>query len=220
MSRIPMKRIVAALIAAMLTYGIAQMLPLGRAADKPNGPENRGVATTNGSRVADKDAVVGDKPNPVKDPKWTVKRYVVPKDKEPDWADNSYCNVCHANFEEENLVMIHQEVGVGCETCHGISMKHSEDENNVTPPDIMWASFRINRRCMTCHLREDLLQGSKAETHQPFFDRLDHPETSKEDNKYCSSCHASKHQVPHRTRIWDRETGKLLKQTGGPAMDR
>ena len=220
MSRIPMKRIAAILMAAMLTCSVAQWHPTGNAADAPNKSKDRGVAATDDSHAADKTAAVGDKPNPSKDPKWTVKRYVVPENEEPDWADHSYCYVCHANFEEEKLAMVHQEVGVGCETCHGMSMKHSQDENNVTPPDIMWSPFRINGRCMTCHLRENLLEGSKAETHQPFFDRLDHPETAEEGSKYCSSCHARKHHPPHRTRIWDRETGKLLKQTGGPAMDR
>ena len=159
-------------------------------------------------------------PKPVKDSKWTVRRPVVPAGEKPEPADNSYCLVCHANYQEEKLTTGHQQVGVGCETCHGISMEHSADENNTTPPDIMWVSFRVNSRCMTCHPKEGLLQGSDAESHQQFFDRLDHPEQADTGETDCVGCHARAHKLAHRTRIWDRETGKLLKQSGGPAMDR
>ncbi len=157
---------------------------------------------------------------PVTDEKWTVERYVIAKGQKPEPADNSYCDVCHVNYQEEELTEVHREVGVGCETCHGISMQHSEDENNITPPDVMWAPARINGRCMTCHLRSDILPGSKAINHQSFFDRLDRADTAKPGEKYCTECHAEDHTLAHRTRVWDRETGKLLKQTGGPAMDR
>lgn len=165
-------------------------------------------------------AAVSDEAKPPKDEKWTVERLVVPKGEKPERADNSYCDVCHVNYQEEELTEVHREVGVGCETCHGISMEHSADENNATPPEIMWASSRINGRCMTCHPRKELLPGSKAINHQSFFDRLDRPQAADDGEKHCAECHAVDHKLPHRTRVWDRETGKLIKQSGGPAMDR
>ena len=53
----------------------------------------------------------------------------------PEPADNSYCLVCHANYDDENLTKAHQPAGVGCEQCHGTSVKHSGDEDGLTPPD-------------------------------------------------------------------------------------
>lgn len=157
---------------------------------------------------------------PAQDEKWTVKPITIAAGAKPEPADNSYCYVCHANYEEEELTEIHHAVGVGCETCHGMSMKHSEDENNVTPPDIMWPADRINSRCMTCHLQESLLAGDQAVNHRSFFERLARPAENNPGEDYCTQCHAIDHKLPHRTRIWDRQTGKLLQQTGGPAMDR
>ena len=57
----------------------------------------------------------------------------------PESADNSFCLVCHANYKQEKLVRVHETQGIGCETCHGISDKHSEDEDSLIPPDILFA---------------------------------------------------------------------------------
>jgi len=128
--------------------------------------------------------------------------------------------VCHINLEEEELVDIHRPMGVGCETCHGLSDAHSSDEDNLTAPDIMWAKNRINSRCMTCHLRKELLASEDGgDSHQETLARWDDPKNADEGEKYCTECHGE-HRIRNRTRIWHKETGKLLKQTGGPNMDR
>lgn len=241
MTRVKVKRSTGLGVAVLFCAGFVTyaMAPLGLSGVAANGPDAVGNASSTAtagqaaehasnrkSAAAPETLAAGESPHgasigdPHSDKKWTVKRLVIPEGSEPDWADNSYCYVCHVNFQDEDLSMAHEEVGVGCETCHGMSAKHSEDENNATAPDIMWAEFRINGRCMTCHLRKDLFPGSKASNHESFFARLDRPEKADPGEKYCTQCHAEKHKVPHRTRIWDRETGKLLKQTGGPAMDR
>ncbi|MCL4193272.1 MAG: cytochrome c family protein, partial [Thermoguttaceae bacterium] len=61
---------------------------------------------------------------PAQDEKWTVEPIAIAAGAKPEPAGNSYCYVCHANYEEEELTAIHHAVGVGCETCHGMSMKH------------------------------------------------------------------------------------------------
>ena len=135
-------------------------------------------------------------------------------------ADNSYCLVCHVNLEEEELVDIHLPVGVGCEMCHGISDEHSADEDSLTPPEIMWPKERINTRCMTCHSREEMLaEKESAKSHRKMFQRWEDPEKAEPGEKYCIQCHGE-HGISNRTRSWDKATGKLLKQSGGPAMDR
>ena len=122
----------------------------------------------------------------------------------PEPADNSYCFVCHVNYEGEKLTKGHQLAGVGCEKCHGPSIKHSGDEDGLTPPDKMFAKVDVNPFCMSCHEKEKLL---KRDEHKDFFKELQPDET-------CGDCHSEKHRLPVRTRVWDRKTGKLLKDDG------
>jgi len=122
----------------------------------------------------------------------------------PEPADNSYCLVCHANYETEQLVQGHQPAGVGCEQCHGMSVKHSGDEDAVTPPDRMFAKHEITAFCQTCHEKATLV---KREDHQEFFQRPDPGET-------CGNCHTEKHCLKVRTRVWDKKTRKLRKDDG------
>ncbi len=153
-----------------------------------------------------------------KDVKWKVTKPDLSKPVME--ADNSYCLVCHINLEEEELVDIHLPVGVGCETCHGMSDDHSADEDSFTAPEIMWSKARINSRCMTCHSRADMLKDkTAAESHRKVFQRWEEPKKAKPGEKYCIQCHGE-HRIRNRTREWDKESGKLLKQSGGPAMDR
>jgi hypothetical protein len=122
----------------------------------------------------------------------------------PEPADNSYCYVCHANYEHEKLTKAHQPVGVGCEKCHGMSVKHSGDEDGLTPPDKMYAKSAVDPFCMTCHEKSKLV---KRDDHKDYFRDLQEGET-------CSDCHAEKHHLAVRTRIWDKKTGKLVKDDG------
>jgi hypothetical protein len=116
-------------------------------------------------------------------------------------ADNSFCYVCHANYEGEKLVKGHESVGVGCETCHGRSDKHSQDEDSLVPPDVIFDSARVARFCAQCHEKRDLLDGDEA--HEQFF------AGQVESDKTCTSCHEMKHMMKVRTRRWDKETRKL-----------
>lgn len=155
------------------------------------------------------------------------------KDPDPEWkmkkpdlseelmeADNSFCLVCHINLEDEELVQIHTPYGIGCEACHGMSMKHSADEDGLTPPDIMWARHRINSRCLTCHEREAMMEDEKAaKAHKKMFKDMDKADADLTKISHCTKCHG-KHRIKNRTRIWDQETGEIVEQSGGPAMDR
>jgi sugar phosphate isomerase/epimerase len=127
----------------------------------------------------------------------------------PEPADNSYCYACHLNYEEEKLTRIHQPVGVGCENCHGPSIEHSGDEDNITPPDKMYPKSEINAFCMTCHEKEKLL---KREDHRDFFKEGDKDET-------CTDCHGENHRLKVRTRVWDKKTRKLMKDDGVRMME-
>jgi hypothetical protein len=116
-------------------------------------------------------------------------------------ADNSYCYVCHANYENEKLVKVHEAEGVGCETCHGRSDKHSQDEDSLIPPDVIFAHGHVAKFCTQCHEKRDLLDGD--ESHEKLFAGKLEPD------KTCTGCHDMKHTLKVRTRRWNKETRKV-----------
>ena len=126
-------------------------------------------------------------------------------------ADNSFCYVCHLNYDGEKLTADHEQAGIGCANCHGRSFDHCGDENNITPPEIMYPRAKINPTCMMCHPRHEihhvashkkLLAGAKT-----VFDLAD----DSGNQIYCTDCHAKDHRINVRTIRWDKETGELLK---------
>jgi hypothetical protein len=114
-------------------------------------------------------------------------------------ADNSRCHVCHLNYSDEELAVSHARANIGCEQCHGASDAHCGDEDNITPPDMMYPKDKINSSCMACHPRESI----DTEQHQPLFGG------TAIENKYCTDCHGS-HRLSYRTRRWDKTTGELI----------
>ena len=103
-------------------------------------------------------------------------------------ADNSRCHVCHINYSEEALAVTHARANISCEQCHGSSDAHCSDEDNITPPDIMYPAEKINAFCKSCHPDAKLGRGKK----------------------FCTDCHGE-HRLSHRTRKWDKATGELIK---------
>ncbi len=129
-------------------------------------------------------------------------------------ADNSFCNVCHANLDDEKLVKTHMPEGVGCETCHGISDTHSEDEDSLVPPDVIFAKSRIVLFCTQCHSKDELIEAESD--HKELFAALKKPQDSASEprtvarkQKICTECHGFKHTLKNRTRRWNKETRKL-----------
>ncbi len=128
---------------------------------------------------------------------------------------NSFCLACHLDFDEEELALEHEILGIGCERCHGESYRHRSDEANITPPEIMYPKERINPSCMMCHPRQDL-RGRKD--HQPILEAglstfEEATPVGNDAKPYCTDCHGTKHRVMRvRTTYWDKATGALLKK--------
>jgi hypothetical protein len=125
---------------------------------------------------------------------------------------NQFCSACHYGFSDEELARTHEKVGIGCERCHGESERHRSDENNITPPEIMYPKAKINPTCMMCHPRHEisnvtshneLLSGAKT-----VFDSAD----AGGYHMYCTDCHARQHRINVRTIRWNKETGELMKE--------
>ena len=135
---------------------------------------------------------------------------IIDEDNHVDSADNSYCYVCHINYKSEDIAIAHENKGIGCETCHGMSDDHSSDENGLCAPGRMFARDKITAYCTTCHSQDDL---RKVEKHLRFVFT-----DNSEKRKVCTDCHG-KHRLENRTRKWNKDTGVLSWKDGAPIMD-
>ena len=114
-------------------------------------------------------------------------------------ADNSRCHVCHINYDDEVLAVTHARADINCEKCHGPSDAHCGDEDNITPPDIMYPAAKIRPFCMGCHPKEKI----DIAVHKSVMAKPDAKEA------ICTNCHGE-HRLGYRTRKWDKTTGKLI----------
>lgn len=110
-------------------------------------------------------------------------------------ADNSRCSVCHLNYMQEDIAVMHARANIGCADCHGNSDAHIADESwswggSGTAPDIMYSPEAINPFCMSCHPRDKIAIAQ----HEPLF-----AGAGKE--KYCTDCHG-KHRLAQRRCKW------------------
>jgi len=115
-------------------------------------------------------------------------------------ADNTRCFVCHMDYEEEELALTHARANVGCVKCHGMSDDHSDDEEHLTAPDVMYPKDKLNPACMECHPRDKI---ADAKSHKVVLAKI------LAAKMLCTDCHG-KHRLARRIRRWDRATGKLL----------
>ena len=115
-------------------------------------------------------------------------------------ADNSRCHVCHINFQDEALTFVHAQANVGCERCHGASNAHCSDEDNITPPDVMFPKAKIMSFCMSCHTRDKI----DIAVHESVMAQTDPLKAC------CTDCHGE-HRLNYRTRKWDKVTRGLIK---------
>jgi len=119
------------------------------------------------------------------------------EDSQDSWllADNSRCHVCHVNYMQENIAVVHARASIGCKDCHGQSDAHIADESwawggNGTPPDIMYSRAEINPVCFGCHAKDKF----NAEQHNLVF-------AGTAERKYCTDCHGS-HRLAQRKCKW------------------
>ncbi len=129
-----------------------------------------------------------------------------PLDPKKPRADNSACFVCHGNFQDEVMVTVHAKENIGCVKCHGFSLAHRNDEDNITAPDKMYASARIDNACRKCHEEHDASARKVIAMFQARF-----PGNTDPQKIVCTGCHGE-HRLKVRSVFWDKETGKLLKR--------
>jgi len=109
-------------------------------------------------------------------------------------ADNSRCFVCHVNYMQEDIAVIHARADIGCAGCHGESDEHIADESwasggNGTAPDIMCPRPKINPFCMGCHPKDKI----DTDQHKPLFANIE--------KMVCTDCHGD-HRLEVRKCKW------------------
>lgn len=115
-------------------------------------------------------------------------------------AANQRCLECHASFNEDYLSMRHVKSGIGCVDCHGKSERHADDVKSLIAPERMIKRSGLVEFCLTCHEKAAL-----PDVHDPFF-------KGKMQKKYCTDCHGA-HRLDQRSRVWDKDTGRLLRKS-------
>ena len=109
-------------------------------------------------------------------------------------ADNSRCFVCHINYMQEDIAVIHARADIGCAACHGESDEHIADESwasggNGTAPVTMYPRPKINPFCMGCHPKDKI----DTDQHKPLFANME--------KTVCTDCHG-KHRLEVRKCKW------------------
>ncbi|MBL7152102.1 MAG: hypothetical protein ISS79_00170 [Phycisphaerae bacterium] len=111
-----------------------------------------------------------------------------------DMADNSRCFVCHINYVQEKIAVIHARHDMGCAHCHGESDEHIADESwasggNGTAPDKIYTKDKVNPFCLDCHSKDKLPE----DQHKPLFEDADK-------KKYCTDCHGDHLLIERKTK--------------------
>jgi hypothetical protein len=118
-------------------------------------------------------------------------------------ARNDSCFVCHVNYKSESLATNHAAHGVGCVSCHGLSEAHRNDENNITPPDVMFPLATLDAACQKCHASHNVPARKVIARFQERCAGLSDP-----GRPVCTDCHGE-HRLAQRTVRWDRQTRLL-----------
>ncbi len=129
-------------------------------------------------------------------------------------VNNGSCYVCHGNYDEESLVVTHGKGEVGCIDCHGKSLDHRGDEDNITPPEKMYALKDVDKMCGKCHDEHDAPAEDVVARWQERCPKKTDPEQI-----VCTDCHFE-HRMRFRTVWWDKATGELVIRKEGQRIKR
>ena len=122
-------------------------------------------------------------------------------------ADNSRCQVCHLNFMQEALTVVHARTNIGCATCHGPSDAHIADESwasggNGTAPDIIYRKSLSRFACLGCHNWVKLVESDQKKT--GLAEKPDHRsilDGTNREKRFCTDCHGQ-HRMVKRKCKW------------------
>ncbi|MBM4049190.1 MAG: hypothetical protein FJ279_29165 [Planctomycetes bacterium] len=70
---------------------------------------------------------------------------------QPREGDNAACLCCHMDFKGEDITEKHLAKRFTCQSCHGPSEPHRQDETLRTKPDWLWGRAEVSAFCRQCH---------------------------------------------------------------------
>ena len=119
-------------------------------------------------------------------------------------ADNSRCHVCHLNYADEGIAVVHAKADIGCTACHGECDEHIADESwasggNGTPPGTMYRPEEIDACCQECHKEHDVSAQEVIARWQQR--RSKQPEKADLERIVCTDCHGE-HRLKERKCRW------------------
>ena len=122
-------------------------------------------------------------------------------------AGNSRCQVCHPNFMQEAITVIHTRTNTGCATCNGPSDAHIADESwasggNGTAPDVIYPKSLSRFASLGCHNWVKLLESDKRKTE--LKEKPDHQavlDGTNREKRFCTDCHGQ-HRMVNRKCKW------------------
>lgn len=124
-------------------------------------------------------------------------------DTPPTLTRSLICHDCHGDFLRDSFSVTHGTNRVTCVSCHGLSEAHSGDEENITPPQIMYAREAIAVKCRECHEGHNAAADAViALWQQRGLQKL------KPAQLVCTDCHGT-HRMKVRMVRWDKKTGKI-----------
>ncbi len=207
----------AALWTLTLTATGAEEKPAAKPAEKPGGLPPLTV-DKEAPRLSDGPAAKPGGPPPLKVDSGAPLLLDEPSPKTPKRkpngpvADNSACFVCHTNYDGEEMVVQHAIGNVGCIKCHGESHAHRNDEDNITPPDVMYPAAKIDKACQECHDTHDAPAKKVIAMWQKKC-----PSKSDAGQLICTDCHGE-HRLKQRQVVWDKVTRKLVPRKDGQVI--
>ncbi len=119
-------------------------------------------------------------------------------------ADNRRCHVCHLNYADETIALVHAKANIGCTDCHGTCDEHIADESwasggNGTPPGKMYRREDIDACCQECHENHDVPAQEVIAHWQQRCPK--EPEKTDPKSIVCTDCHGE-HRLKKRTCKW------------------
>lgn len=117
--------------------------------------------------------------------------------------DNQRCHVCHLNFADEPIAVVHANHGMACTKCHGDCDEHIADESwaiggNGTAPGKMYFREDINPFCQECHEEHDVAPRQLIAHWQKRLAKKPPPrgvdlKTIAAEHIVCTDCHGDHH---------------------------
>jgi hypothetical protein len=113
---------------------------------------------------------------------------------QPREGDNSPCLVCHMDFRGEEITEKHLARRMTCQSCHGPSEPHRQDETLRTKPDLLWGRAQVKAFCQSCH--EGHKNAAAVEAfRQKWLDKARPNGRFIRSDAVCTDCHGE-HTVP------------------------